>query len=224
METRIHVRIAAFIFHYQISWDGVCGWSCDSDYRGLKKRIMAIKSAQQSGNDLHLTQSVSSDSDHERLPSSSRASKWTDVFNRRENQGENAGGHRAADVQDERQKQEPKQEPETAREQIELNEVKTGEDVPNVGAEKTTPAPGDDDSPTAKQQSGVVILDFIPFSPRSRRSSAAPRGSQLLDKLRRRSSRCDYLFLSTLCSGSMVLPSHSVIYSTYSSTHTFSNS
>lgn len=132
METRIHVRIAALIFHRQISRDSVCGWSCDSDYRGLKKRILAIKSAQQCGNDLHLTQSISSDSEHERLPSSSRVSKWADFFNHREN----AGGHRAADPQDERQKQEPKQEPETAMEQIELNEVKTGEgDVPNVGAD-----------------------------------------------------------------------------------------
>lgn len=130
METRIHVRIVALIFHHQTSRDGVCGWSCDSDYRGLKKRIMVIKSAQQCGNDLHLT--ISSDSEHESLPSGSGArsgaSKWADFVNHRGN----AGGRRAADAQRERQKQEP----EAAMEQIELDEVKTREDdVPIVGAD-----------------------------------------------------------------------------------------
>lgn len=147
------------------------------DYRGLKKRIMLIKSAQQSGNDQHLTGTVSSDSEHESLPSGSGASKWADVFTRRGN----AGGRRAADTQDERQKQEP----EAAMEQIELDDVKTrGDDVPNT--DSTT---DDNDTPATKQHTGVVILDFIPYSPRSGRPSAARRGSQLLDKLRRRSSR-----------------------------------
>jgi hypothetical protein len=200
METRIHVRIATLISYRQISSVGVCGWSCDSDYRGLKKRIMLIKSAQQSGNDQHLTGTVSSDSEHESLPSGSGASKWADVFTRRGN----AGGRRAADTQDERQKQEP----EAAMEQIELDDVKTrGDDVPNVGVDllsqcvnsiffpkKTDSTTDDNDTPATKQHTGVVILDFIPYSPRSGRPSAARRGSQLLDKLRRRSSRCDYFF------------------------------
>jgi hypothetical protein len=199
METRIHVRIAALISHCQISPVGVCGWSCDSDYRGLKKRIMAIKSAQQCGNDLHFTGNVSSDSEHESIPSGSGSSKWADTFSHRGN----AGGRRAVDAQGERREKEP----EAAMEQIELDEVKTGgDDVPNVGAnlysqcvhsiffpEKTASTPDDNDTPTSKQHPGVVILDFIPFPQRSG-PSAARRGSQLLDKLRRRSSRCDYFF------------------------------
>lgn len=79
-----------------------------------------------------------------------------------------------------------------------------------------------DDSPSAKQSPGVVILDFIPF-PKGR-PSTAQRGSQLFDKLRRRSSRCDSVFLSNLRSGSMVSPSYSIIYYTYSSPHAFSTS
>ncbi|KAF8260825.1 hypothetical protein EI94DRAFT_1667630, partial [Lactarius quietus] len=99
------------------------------DYRGLKKRIMAIKSAQQGGNDLHLTRTMSSDSEHESLPSGAGASKWTRRFNRREK----PDGTRVTHAQDEQQKQPAVMDaPGT---QIELDELRMGgDDILNVGA------------------------------------------------------------------------------------------
>ncbi|KAI9458650.1 hypothetical protein BJY52DRAFT_417045 [Lactarius psammicola] len=71
------------------------------DYRGLKNRIMTIKSVQQGGNDLQLARTMSSDSDHDTLPNGSAASKWTDSVNHREN----ADGGRGSGAQDRRQRQ-----------------------------------------------------------------------------------------------------------------------
>ena len=119
------------LFHHRLSHDGVCGWSCDSDYRGLKKRIMASKSTQQCGNDLHSTRTMSSDSEHESLPSRPGPSKWTGGFNHLENA--DGGRGQAADVQDERQNQQAVMDAPEA--QIELDGLKTrGDDLPNVGA------------------------------------------------------------------------------------------
>jgi hypothetical protein len=117
--------------HRRISRDGMRGWSCDSDYRGLKKRIMAIKSAQQCGNDLHLTRTISSDSEHESLPSGSGPSRWTGCFKHRENT--DGGQGRAVDAQDERQQQQAVMDANGT--QVELDELKMrGENIPSVGS------------------------------------------------------------------------------------------
>ena len=212
-----------------ISQDGVCGLSCDSDYRGLKKRIMAIKLAQQGGNELA---NMSSDSEHEDpLPSRSGASKG--VNSDGTNHRENADGDCAANAQDYPEKQ---QTDGNAREtQIEL-EVLREDGLPNVGAIlhsqcmhsiflKTPSTPQDTPPAPPKQYPGVVILDFIPAPSESKegRHRASQRGSQVLEKLRRRSSRCDYFFFwFTLCSGSMVYTSHSAMVYTPPSAYTFS--
>ena len=78
----------------------MCGWSCDSDYRGLKKRIKAIELAERGEND-QMAGSVSSDSEHGSLSSPSVASKWTHpIFHR-----ENSDGGRAAHAHDKRRTQ-----------------------------------------------------------------------------------------------------------------------
>jgi hypothetical protein len=125
---RAYMCVSQHLFsHHQISQDGVGGWSCDSDYRGLKKRIMAMKSAQQDGNDLHLTRTMSSDSEHESLPSPAGTSKWT----RSPSHRENPDGARAA--QDEQKKQPVAMDARGT--QIELDELRMGgDDIPNVSA------------------------------------------------------------------------------------------
>ena len=105
----------------------MCGWSCDSDYRGLKKRIMAIKSSQQGGNELHLTRTMSSDSDHDAFPSGSGASKGVDSVNHREN----VGGGRTADAQDSLGKQKTVEG--ASGTQTALEEPR-GDELPIVGA------------------------------------------------------------------------------------------
>ncbi|KAH9031635.1 SPX domain-containing protein [Lactarius pseudohatsudake] len=105
---------------------------------------------------------VSFDSDQDTLPGGSGTSKWTDSIDYRGN----FGGGRAADAQDGRQKQKM-----DAREtQIELQELKMREGDPT-------------------NYPGVTILEFIPLPWKGGQPSASQRGSQLLEKLRRRSSR-----------------------------------
>jgi len=89
---------------------------------------MDIKSAQQGGDGLQLTRTMSSDSDHDALPGGSGASEWLHSINHREN----AGGGRAADAQDGRQKEQTVD----AREaQLELQELQMrGVGLTNVGA------------------------------------------------------------------------------------------
>ncbi|KAH9039192.1 SPX domain-containing protein [Lactarius hengduanensis] len=132
---------------------------------------MALKPVQQDGNE-HRT--VSFDSDQDTLPGGSGTSKWTDSIDYRGN----FGGGRAADAQDGRQKQKM-----DAREtQIELQELKMREGDPT----NTTSASHDN---PPKQYPGVMILEFIPRPWKGGQPSASQRGSQLLEKLRRRSSR-----------------------------------
>jgi hypothetical protein len=153
---------------------------------------MAIKSVQQGGNELRFTRTVSSDSDHD-TPSGSGTSKGVGINHR-----EIAGGSGAAEAQDSAEKQQTVGY--ARRNQIELEELR-GDDLPDVGAvllsqcvhsiffsKKTTSALQDSPAP------GVVILDFIPFPSKGGRAS-----QQLLGKIRKRYSRCEYVFLSTLC-------------------------
>lgn len=108
----------------------MCGWSCDSDYRALKK---AIKSAQQGGNDPHLTVTMSSDSEHESLslPSASGPSRWSGRVNHRENT--DGGRGEAVDAQDERQQQQAVMDAHGT--QMEPDDLKMrGENLPSVGS------------------------------------------------------------------------------------------
>ncbi|KAI9438622.1 SPX domain-containing protein [Lactarius indigo] len=145
------------------------------DYRGLKKRIMALKSVQQGENELRLTRTVSSDSDHDTLPGGLGASNWTESSDHRKN----VGGRRAADAQDGRQKHQM----DARGTQVELQELKIRED------DFINMTSASHDNLPVKQHPGVMILEFIPLPSKGGRPSVSQRGSQFLEKMRRRSSR-----------------------------------